>query len=120
MNVIHRLIFSDDQLNIPQTGFFTQVTGSARTSGRELSLEAGASVSTLTYYNAFSISKWRRHTYLSDLSLKLDGMGSISVEVLTATVPHPETPLLFLYTIDGMLKVSYRCASRTIGNPSLS
>ncbi|GHD33690.1 glycosyltransferase [Parahalioglobus pacificus] len=96
MNVIHRLISSDDQLNIPQGGFFTRVSGSARTSGRELSLGAGASVSTLTYYNAFSISKWRRHTDLSDLSLRLLGEGKIMVDVLTATVPLPETPLLDL------------------------
>ena len=45
-------------------------------------LPAGASLSTITLFNAFSVGKWRAYTMLDNLSLRLELSGAVHVRLV--------------------------------------
>lgn len=49
-------------------------------------LKSNAKVSTLSYFNAFALSKWKKYTKLKNLSLKIAAKGSFTLKVLGASV----------------------------------
>lgn len=74
-----------------------------------LTIKPGEILSLETYFNSFSVGKWKKYTKLSNLSLKLVTTGKISVKAyhaignvdranMPAEFPDEETMYSFLYT----------------------
>jgi len=55
-----------------------------------LELAGGATVSFDTYFNAFDVAKWWRHTAVRDLSLAARGSGGVRLEVVHRAVEGTE------------------------------
>ena len=51
--------------------------------GGQLNLEKGGNVRFDTYFNGFSMEKWKKYTILSDLSLELELSGHIKVTLIS-------------------------------------
>ncbi|EPG75973.1 glycosyltransferase, group 2 family protein [Leptospira fainei serovar Hurstbridge str. BUT 6] len=49
-----------------------------------LSLEKGTQISFGTYFNSFSVRKWKKYTSVSDLEIRVEGKGEFSVRIVGA------------------------------------
>ena len=90
---IHQLIDNADWAEIPTENFYLEEAGSAKPIERGLALSADAIISTLTYYNAFSLAKWKKYTDVSEIDVSVQGEGEVTVDTFTARVPQSDLPL---------------------------
>jgi GT2 family glycosyltransferase len=58
-----------------------------------LELDAGAAVTFDTYFNAFDVQKWRRHTVVQDLSFGATAAGDLRLEIVHETADGTRRPV---------------------------
>ena len=56
--------------------------GEIKLNGNALWLKKGTTINTLTYFNSFSLSKWKRYTTINKLAYKMVINGNANIEVL--------------------------------------
>ena len=56
--------------------------GEIKLNGNALLLKKGASINTLTYFNSFSLSKWKLYTSINKLAYKMVIRGNANVEII--------------------------------------
>ncbi|MFV8819722.1 glycosyltransferase [Haliea sp. E17] len=88
-HLLQELIFPGEQKHRPRENYFRLDEGEYQARNGKLQISQGSVFSTLTFYNAFSIAKWRNNTNIDAISLRLKGVGKCTLELRLATIPSP-------------------------------
>src|SRR6266568_7105969 len=85
--ILQRLLFPTLDL-CPQVKLYASLTGGSwwSHSRREVRLPVGSVVRFDTYFNGFSVGKWRRHTNVNHLSFSFEAQGELEAELV---LNHP-------------------------------
>ena len=81
--LIQPLLFPSDSL-INEPEFFFRGVSAENISDVSISLPVGANLSLETYFNAFSVGKWKEYTNISNLTLKLAVSGQVEIKAYHA------------------------------------
>ncbi len=88
--ILQNLVFPKEGITNEIELYFHVEKGEVKEGEKGLFLSKGSIVNTLTYFNSFSVDKWKYYTTLSTLSLSFMGSGSCLVQLCQANLVEDE------------------------------
>lgn len=79
--ILQNIIFPDKDICAESELYYRVVHGTAALQDNRLVMDMGSKIDFFTYFNFFSITKWRKYTNIKELSLSLicEGKGNVSL-----------------------------------------